>query len=52
MAKGGQALAIDGTASIAAHLIEHTHEGDVVILFSNGDFEGLHHKLLEGLAAS
>ena len=35
--------------AIVARLKEQAHEGDVIIVFSNGGFEGIHAKLLEQL---
>jgi UDP-N-acetylmuramate-alanine ligase len=33
-----------------AHLVTHIAEGDVVLVMSNGDFGGLHQKLMEALS--
>jgi UDP-N-acetylmuramate: L-alanyl-gamma-D-glutamyl-meso-diaminopimelate ligase len=50
-ARGGDAEALDGADAIAAHLAASSRPGDVVLVMSNGDFGGLHAKLLERLAA-
>jgi UDP-N-acetylmuramate: L-alanyl-gamma-D-glutamyl-meso-diaminopimelate ligase len=38
-----------GADAIVARLVEETREGDVVIVFSNGGFDGIHEKLLKSL---
>ncbi|MBU6180976.1 MAG: UDP-N-acetylmuramate:L-alanyl-gamma-D-glutamyl-meso-diaminopimelate ligase, partial [Verrucomicrobia bacterium] len=38
-----------GADAIVARLVEETREGDVVIVFSNGGFDGIHGKLLQSL---
>jgi UDP-N-acetylmuramate: L-alanyl-gamma-D-glutamyl-meso-diaminopimelate ligase len=38
-----------GADAIVARLAEETREGDVVIVFSNGGFDGIHGKLLQSL---
>ncbi|MCP5558470.1 MAG: UDP-N-acetylmuramate:L-alanyl-gamma-D-glutamyl-meso-diaminopimelate ligase [Verrucomicrobiaceae bacterium] len=37
------------TSSIVARLKEQTHPGDVIVVFSNGGFDGIHQKLLTAL---
>ena len=38
-------------SSIVTHLIPQTREGDVIVVFSNGGFDGIHQKLLSALEA-
>lgn len=38
------------TGSIIDRLKERSHQGDVIVLFSNGGFDGIHGKLLKALA--
>ncbi len=38
------------TTSIVARLKAETHSGDVIVVFSNGGFDGIHGKLLSALA--
>ena len=37
------------TAAIVARLKEQTRPGDVIVVFSNGGFDGIHQKLLSAL---
>jgi len=46
---GGTAESIDGTEAIVERLASSARAEDVVIIFSNGDFDGLHGTLLERL---
>lgn len=39
------------TAAIVSRLKSETRQGDVVIIFSNGGFDGIHEKLLSALAS-
>lgn len=41
---------IEQPDAIAAYVAQHAHAGDVVMVLSNGDFGGLHQKLLSLLA--
>jgi UDP-N-acetylmuramate: L-alanyl-gamma-D-glutamyl-meso-diaminopimelate ligase len=50
-ARGRDAEAIDGVDSIVERLAATTRPGDVLLVMSNGDFGGLHAKLLARLAA-
>jgi UDP-N-acetylmuramate: L-alanyl-gamma-D-glutamyl-meso-diaminopimelate ligase len=47
---GGWALAASDTEQILACLVEECASGDVVLIMSNGGFDDLHERLLEGLA--
>ena len=44
-----EAWGVEGTEAIAEHVAEKTRPEDVVIVFSNGDFGGLHALLLDQL---
>ena len=48
-ARGTPAEAIDGTDAIVARLCEIAQPGDVALVMSNGDFDGIHDKLLAAL---
>ncbi|HEX8372204.1 MAG TPA: UDP-N-acetylmuramate:L-alanyl-gamma-D-glutamyl-meso-diaminopimelate ligase [Chthoniobacterales bacterium] len=37
-------------ASIVAHLVPQTRPGDIIVVFSNGGFDGIHDRLLAALA--
>ena len=50
--RGVQALALPDTTTICAHLLKHTRPGDTVLIMSNGSFDDLHRRLLEGLTSS
>ena len=49
--RGRPAKAFDSAAAIADHLAAQAHSGDVVMVMSNGSFDGLSGKLLEKLKA-
>jgi UDP-N-acetylmuramate: L-alanyl-gamma-D-glutamyl-meso-diaminopimelate ligase len=46
---GKEAAYLPDTDSIVAHLAKHARGGDVVCVFSNGGFGGIHEKLLSTL---
>jgi UDP-N-acetylmuramate: L-alanyl-gamma-D-glutamyl-meso-diaminopimelate ligase len=48
-AKGKTASYLADADAIVSHLAKHAEGGDVVCVFSNGGFEGIHGKLLERL---
>jgi UDP-N-acetylmuramate: L-alanyl-gamma-D-glutamyl-meso-diaminopimelate ligase len=50
-AAGRQAQTLASADSIAEYLSEEAKEGDVILVLSNGSFDGLHDKLLASLAA-
>jgi len=47
--RGVQARAFPDAPAIVDYLLAHLRSGDVVAVLSNGGFEGLHDRLLEGL---
>jgi UDP-N-acetylmuramate: L-alanyl-gamma-D-glutamyl-meso-diaminopimelate ligase len=47
--RGRPAKAYDSAAAIADYLATHAHSGDMVMVMSNGSFDGLSGKLLEKL---
>lgn len=47
---GGCSSYLDDVDSIVKHVTQNVETGDVVAVFSNGGFGGIHQKLLEGLA--
>lgn len=47
--EGRQAHAIENVSDILGHVEENAREGDVLVVFSNGDFGGLHGQLMEVL---
>ncbi|MGA9181509.1 MAG: UDP-N-acetylmuramate:L-alanyl-gamma-D-glutamyl-meso-diaminopimelate ligase [Candidatus Acidiferrales bacterium] len=49
--RGRPAKAFESAAAIADHLTAQAHSGDVVMVMSNGSFDGLSGKLLEKLKA-
>ncbi len=49
-AMGKHAVYLPDADTIAAHVARHTQGGDVVCVFSNGGFSGVHTKLLERLS--
>jgi len=51
-AKGKVAAYLPDADGIVAHLAEHAQGGEVVCVFSNGGFGGIHAKLLERLGRS
>ena len=48
-ADGKTAAYLPDVAAIVAHIAEYAHGGDVVVVFSNGGFDGIHGKLLARL---
>ena len=48
--RGCSARHLSGADQILERLEEEVAEGDVVIIMSNGGFDGLHQKLLDSLA--
>jgi UDP-N-acetylmuramate: L-alanyl-gamma-D-glutamyl-meso-diaminopimelate ligase len=48
-ASGKEAIYLPNADAIVAHLAQHALGGDVVIVFSNGGFDGIHAKLLARL---
>ncbi len=49
--RGKPAFYEDGTGAIIARVKTLAHPGDMIVVFSNGGFDGIHAKLLEQLAA-
>lgn len=50
-ATGKPASYLANADTIAAHVFQNAHAGDVVCVFSNGGFGGIHQKMLDGLRA-
>ena len=50
-ASGKPAFYEDGTAAIVERAVELAAPGDMIVVFSNGGFDGIHAKLLAALAA-
>ena len=50
-ASGKPAFYEDGTAAIVERAVELASSGDMIVVFSNGGFDGIHAKLLAALAA-
>ena len=48
-ASGKEAAYLPDANAIVAHLAQHALGGDVVVVFSNGGFDGIHGKLLARL---
>ena len=48
-AAGKAAAYLPDTNAIVAHLAQHAQGGDVIVVFSNGGFDGIHGKLLAHL---
>ena len=44
-----RALAVAGASEIAAHLAQNARSGDVLLVMSNGGFDGVHDKILQAL---
>ena len=51
-ARGTPAAAFPDAGAIVAHLAGELRPGDVVVVMSNGGFEGIHGRLLEALAGA
>jgi len=49
-ASGTPATAVDGIGSLVASVAGDSQPGDVILVMSNGDFGGIHQKLLDALA--
>src|SRR5271170_2187699 len=49
-AAGKEAMYLPDANAIVAHLAKHAQGGDVICVFSNGGFDGIHGKLLQQLA--
>ncbi len=49
MASGKESAYLPDANAIVAHLAQHAQGGDVVVVFSNGGFDGIHAKLLARL---
>ena len=49
-ARGIRARAFGDTGAIVAHLSEAARAGDVLLVMSNGDFDGIWEKLLAALS--
>lgn len=45
-----RALKFDGAGEIAAHIGRNAQAGDVILVMSNGGFDGVHEKILDALA--
>jgi len=45
-----RALVVEGASEIAAHLARNARGGDVLLVMSNGGFDGVHEKILQALA--
>ena len=45
----GRALTIADSAAIADHVARHSRAGDVLLVMSNGGFDGVHEKILQAL---
>jgi UDP-N-acetylmuramate: L-alanyl-gamma-D-glutamyl-meso-diaminopimelate ligase len=48
-ASGKEAAYLPDANAIVAHLAQHAQGGDVICVFSNGGFDGIHGKLLARL---
>jgi UDP-N-acetylmuramate: L-alanyl-gamma-D-glutamyl-meso-diaminopimelate ligase len=48
---GKQAAYLPDTDTIVGHLIQHVQGGEVICVFSNGGFGGIHEKLLKRMGA-
>ncbi|MBO0722918.1 MAG: UDP-N-acetylmuramate:L-alanyl-gamma-D-glutamyl-meso-diaminopimelate ligase, partial [Blastocatellia bacterium] len=48
-AQGKKAFSIEGADAIVGHLVPNLLSGDVVVIMSNGEFGGIHQKLLNVL---
>jgi UDP-N-acetylmuramate: L-alanyl-gamma-D-glutamyl-meso-diaminopimelate ligase len=42
-------LAVAGAGEIAAHVAQYARSGDVLLVMSNGGFDGVHDKILQAL---
>jgi len=47
--RGTPAIALPGAEAIAKHLLDNVREGDVVVIMSNGSFDGLVERVVKGL---
>ncbi len=48
-ARGRSARALGSTAAIVDHVSSHARSGDLIVVMSNGGFDGIHDKLLAAL---
>jgi len=48
-ARGQDALALPGSDAVLARLLEESEPGDVLLVMSNGSFDGLCGRLVDGL---
>ena len=48
---GQRARHIPHVDGIVSAIVEEAHEGDIVVMMSNGGFGGIHRKLLQALTA-
>ena len=46
-----QGIVINGADNIAAHVAAHASAGDIILVMSNGAFDGVQDKILSGLAS-
>jgi UDP-N-acetylmuramate: L-alanyl-gamma-D-glutamyl-meso-diaminopimelate ligase len=46
-----QGIVINGADNIAAHVVAHAGAGDIILVMSNGAFDGVQEKILSGLAS-
>jgi UDP-N-acetylmuramate: L-alanyl-gamma-D-glutamyl-meso-diaminopimelate ligase len=46
-----QGIVINGADNIAAHVVAHAGAGDIILVMSNGAFDGVQQKILSGLAS-
>ena len=46
-----QGIVINGADNIAAHVAAHANAGDIILVMSNGAFDGVQDKILSGLAS-
>ena len=49
---GKPARCFDGADSIVDYLVGQAHQGDIVLIMSNGGFDGIYQKLMKGLTTS
>ena len=48
---GKDAWSIEGAAAIVDHLVTELSSGDVVVIMSNGGFDGIHQRLIDALGS-
>ena len=49
---GKPAHCFDGADAIVEYLVSQAHRGDIVLIMSNGGFDGIYQKLMKGLASN